>query len=162
VLLGSGRFTHVNEPLAMSHINATFIREAPAQMERSKKQLKKLLSLPTNAECVDCRSRNPRWASINIGVFMCIPCSGIHRTLGTHISKVKSTNLDEWTSTWVKHMGAWGNHKANDFWEAELPENSPERPTLREASNLDPKLERFIRVCRYLFFAHIVLFMNVS
>lgn len=39
----------------------------------------------------------PRWASWNLGVFLCIRCAGIHRNLGVHISKVKSVNLDSWT-----------------------------------------------------------------
>lgn len=39
----------------------------------------------------------PRWASWNLGIFLCIRCAGIHRNLGVHISKVKSVNLDSWT-----------------------------------------------------------------
>ena len=39
----------------------------------------------------------PRWASWNLGVFVCIRCAGIHRNLGVHISRVKSVNLDSWT-----------------------------------------------------------------
>lgn len=39
----------------------------------------------------------PRWASWNLGIFLCIRCAGIHRNLGVHISKVKSVNLDTWT-----------------------------------------------------------------
>lgn len=39
---------------------------------------------------------DPEWASINLGVLMCIECSGIHRNLGSHISKVRSLDLDEW------------------------------------------------------------------
>ena len=38
-----------------------------------------------------------RWASWNLGVFLCIRCAGIHRNLGVHISRVKSVNLDQWT-----------------------------------------------------------------
>ena len=38
--------------------------------------------------CVDCGNENPEWASVNIGIVMCIECSGIHRNLGSHISQV--------------------------------------------------------------------------
>ena len=38
----------------------------------------------------------PEWASINLGMLVCIECSGIHRNLGSHISKVRSLDLDEW------------------------------------------------------------------
>ncbi|KAF9424166.1 hypothetical protein BGZ94_008070 [Podila epigama] len=53
--------------------------------------LKALLQKPGNKFCVDCRKKDPRWASFNLGVFMCIRCSGVHRSMGTHISK--GTNL---------------------------------------------------------------------
>lgn len=49
-----------------------------------------------NSYCVDCNAPNPEWASLNLGVLMCIECSGIHRNLGSHISKVRSLTLDEW------------------------------------------------------------------
>ena len=39
----------------------------------------------------------PQWASTNLGVFLCIRCASIHRKLGTHISKVKSLTLDNWS-----------------------------------------------------------------
>jgi len=58
--------------------------------------LEKLLKRADNKTCAECPSRIPRWASITFGVFMCIRCSGVHRQLGTHITKVKSVNLDKW------------------------------------------------------------------
>ena len=47
--------------------------------------------------CLASPTTGPRWASWNLGVFLCIRCAGIHRNLGVHISRVKSVNLDSWT-----------------------------------------------------------------
>ena len=44
----------------------------------------------------------PRWASMNLGIFLCLNCSGIHRRLGVHISKVKSVTLDGWKIKWAQ------------------------------------------------------------
>ncbi|RLV71458.1 hypothetical protein DV515_00017429, partial [Chloebia gouldiae] len=65
----------------------------------------------------------PRWASWNIGVFICIRCAGIHRNLGVHISRVKSVNLDQWTQEQIQCVQEMGNGKANRLYEAYLPEN---------------------------------------
>lgn len=53
--------------------------------------------VPGNGFCADCDASTPEWASLNLGILMCIECSGIHRNLGSHISKVRSLGLDEWT-----------------------------------------------------------------
>ncbi|KAM0932963.1 putative Arf GTPase activating protein [Dioscorea sansibarensis] len=50
--------------------------------------LEGLLKLPENWECADCKAKVPRWASVNLGNFIYMWCSGIHRSLGEHISKV--------------------------------------------------------------------------
>ncbi|TPX45340.1 hypothetical protein SeMB42_g04046 [Synchytrium endobioticum] len=89
--------------------------------DRHTKILKALMQRADNRRCADCHKTDPRWASWNLGIFMCIRCSGIHRSLGTHISKVKSADLDSWTTEQIENMARWGNGKANMYWEAQMP-----------------------------------------
>lgn len=92
--------------------------------DRCQSLLNQMLKDDDNKYCVDCDSKGklldsshlamdtfvfnylcdnciftlgPRWASWNLGIFLCIRCAGIHRNLGVHISKVRSVNLDSWT-----------------------------------------------------------------
>ncbi|XP_032422048.1 arfGAP with GTPase domain, ankyrin repeat and PH domain 3 [Xiphophorus hellerii] len=70
-----------------------------------------------NSFCVDCDAPNPDWASLNLGALMCIECSGIHRNLGTHLSRVRSLDLDDWPVELSMVMTAIGNTMANSVWE---------------------------------------------
>ncbi|KAK4291220.1 hypothetical protein Pmani_035936 [Petrolisthes manimaculis] len=76
--------------------------------------------VPGNLNCIDCDAPNPEWASINLGVLMCIECSGIHRNLGSHISKVRSLDLDDWPPGPISVMMSLGNEVGNSIWEANL------------------------------------------
>ena len=69
--------------------------------------------------CID-----PSWASINLGVLLCIECSGIHRSLGVHISKVRSVTLDAWESEVLRVMMKLGNRIANSILEYDIPEGT--------------------------------------
>ncbi|GAM20732.1 hypothetical protein SAMD00019534_039070 [Acytostelium subglobosum LB1] len=92
--------------------------------DRQKERLKELLMKPENAVCADCGSPDVQWASINLGVFICIVCAGVHRHLGVHISRVKSTNLDSWKETEVEMMEQSNNAKSNrEIYENTLPKD---------------------------------------
>uniref|UniRef100_A0A3Q4ABP1 Arf-GAP domain-containing protein n=1 Tax=Mola mola TaxID=94237 RepID=A0A3Q4ABP1_MOLML len=91
-------------------------------VDRYQAVLNSLLALEENKYCADCESKGPRWASWNLGIFICIRCAGIHRNLGVHISKVKSVNLDQWTQEQVQCVQEMGNAKAKRLYEAFLPE----------------------------------------
>ncbi|KAF2713447.1 ArfGap-domain-containing protein [Pleomassaria siparia CBS 279.74] len=110
---------------------------AADRAEQNRATLKTLVKLEGNKSCADCkRNKHPRWASWNLGVFICIRCSGIHRGMGTHISKVKSVDLDTWTDEQLQSVLKWGNARANKYWEAKLaPGHVPS----------ETKMENFIR-----------------
>ena len=72
-----------------------------------------------NAFCADCSAPRPDWVSINLGVTICIKCSGVHRSLGSHISKVRSMQLDVWTDELVKVIELAGNARARKVWESD-------------------------------------------
>uniref|UniRef100_A0A669DVT8 Arf-GAP with GTPase, ANK repeat and PH domain-containing protein 1 n=1 Tax=Oreochromis niloticus TaxID=8128 RepID=A0A669DVT8_ORENI len=80
--------------------------------------LQSIRSIRGNGRCADCEAPNPDWASLNLGALICIECSGIHRNLGTHLSRVRSLDLDEWPLELIKVMSAIGNELANNVWEA--------------------------------------------
>jgi len=82
-----------------------------------------------NPTCADCNSPSPTWASLNLCIMICIECSGIHRSLGSHISKVRSLTLDKWTENYIQLLITIGNKKSNSIWDNEsassIPINAP-------------------------------------
>ena len=91
--------------------------------EAIKKQLvviNQLLKKPENKLCADCKRTSPTWASVNLGVFVCINCSGCHREIGVHITKIRSTNLDVWPKEVLNNFKIINNKIANKYWECKL------------------------------------------
>ncbi|KAF9467205.1 hypothetical protein BDZ94DRAFT_60057 [Collybia nuda] len=112
-------------------------------IERNQKTLLELVVKPGNDICADCKARNPRWASHNLGIFICMGCASIHRKIGTHITKVKSITMDAWTKEQVESMKSFGNIKSNAIYNPnEL--RYPPPPNLMDAER-DSELEQYIR-----------------
>ncbi|XP_029907302.1 arf-GAP with coiled-coil, ANK repeat and PH domain-containing protein 3-like isoform X2 [Myripristis murdjan] len=90
--------------------------------------LQRVQGLPGNEVCCDCGQAAPCWASINLGVLLCIECSGIHRSLGVHCSKVRSLTLDSWEPELLKLMCELGNTVINQIYEGACEELGMKKP----------------------------------
>ncbi|XP_015359888.1 arf-GAP with coiled-coil, ANK repeat and PH domain-containing protein 1 isoform X1 [Marmota marmota marmota] len=108
--LGCGGMARGREPGGVGHVAA------------------QVQSVDGNAQCCDCREPAPEWASINLGVTLCIQCSGIHRSLGVHFSKVRSLTLDSWEPELVKLMCELGNVVINQIYEARVEAMAVKKP----------------------------------
>ena len=84
--------------------------------------MKNILSVPSNQYCFDCGSRRPRWASPYLGIILCMECAGRHRNYGTHISFIKSVDLDKWNKKQLKSLELTGNfYMKKKFEKLKLP-----------------------------------------
>ncbi|KAK8770934.1 hypothetical protein V5799_025823 [Amblyomma americanum] len=85
-------------------------------------------TVPGNSHCADCDTPQPDWASLNLGTLICIECSGIHRNLGSHISRVRSLDLDDWPPEHVAVMMTLGNTASNCIWEGSAARSGYTKP----------------------------------
>ncbi|XP_077439784.1 arf-GAP with coiled-coil, ANK repeat and PH domain-containing protein 2-like isoform X2 [Vanacampus margaritifer] len=102
--------------------------ESKERSLKGESALQKVIAIPGNACCCDCGQPDPRWASINLGITLCIQCSGIHRSLGVHFSKVRSLTLDSWEPELLKLMCELGNGVINQIYEARREELGARKP----------------------------------
>ncbi|XP_062542014.1 ARF GTPase-activating protein Git [Armigeres subalbatus] len=98
--------------------------------------------------CGDCGSSDPSWASTNRGILLCADCCSIHRSLGRHISQVKSLRQGSWSPSVLAFVNQLNSHGANSVWEHLLldsvaPKNMKRKPTAKDP--LHPTKADFIR-----------------
>ncbi|XP_007943592.1 arf-GAP with coiled-coil, ANK repeat and PH domain-containing protein 3 [Orycteropus afer afer] len=122
----SERLDRTASPSTSSIDSTSDPRERSTKAEST---LQRVQNVAGNSQCGDCGQPDPRWASINLGVLLCIECSGIHRSLGVHCSKVRSLTLDSWEPELLKLMCELGNSTVNQIYEAQCEELGSKKPT---------------------------------
>lgn len=119
-----------------------YVRRGRNEIEGNSSNLLQLIRSASkgNNWCADCGSISKvEWVSINLGMIFCIECSGIHRSLGTHISKIRSLTLDvhSFSIDIVEILLHVGNDSGNAVWEATLDPSLKPTPQ----SNRDQRLK---------------------
>lgn len=101
-------------------------------------------ALTGNDRCVDCSTDRPTWLSTNLGVLVCIECSGIHRDLGVHISRIQSLTLDDIKTHHLLIAHNMGNDFFNEIYESKLRQLDTDTPRLQPNSSMEQRC-KFIK-----------------
>ncbi|XP_045907136.1 arf-GAP with SH3 domain, ANK repeat and PH domain-containing protein 1a [Micropterus dolomieu] len=100
--------------------------------ELTKSVIDEVLRTPGNDTCCDCGAADPRWISTNLGILTCIECSGIHREMGVHVSRIQSLELDKLGTSELLLARNVGNCSFNEIMEASLAS-----PSLKPTASSD-------------------------
>ena len=87
--------------------------------------IEELMQFEENQKCFDCGNRNPKWASLNNAVFVCLKCAGLHRSFGVNVSFIRSLTIDSWEDQQIEYLRHGGNQRFRAFLdEFKVPDNA--------------------------------------
>ncbi|XP_047527710.1 ARF GTPase-activating protein Git isoform X1 [Vanessa atalanta] len=88
--------------------------------------------------CSDCGASDPSWASINRGLLLCAECCSVHRSMGRHISHVKSLRQGSWPPSLLSMVQALTAQNVNSIWEHSLLDTSAPKHLRKKPQPKDP------------------------
>ncbi|CAF4793597.1 unnamed protein product [Rotaria sp. Silwood1] len=139
--------TFASLPAMFSNHRSNTVLTAKTEIKQQmiKDKIEYVRSIVGNEKCCDCDADGPEWASINLGILLCLNCGGAHRGLGVSLSKVRSLHMDTWDLETLIVMSELGNTVVNSIYEAQIS-NDMKKPN----AETDPLTRRSYIEAKYV------------